>query len=428
LTLAIQTDVRYNIVVVALPRAVVGGGFAGDPVARFSADLGGIAEQRIEELHGDVLGEDLVELYRIRDRLEAECCRRIRLFERRRGFTEGNAVSSIGWLRLHCRMSGAAAADRVEIARRLPELPSADAAFLAGDICYQNASTIAHTVAAVGTEAARSCEEVLVESARRFNPGHFRVVARHLRHCVDATAAQEEADLEHERRRLDVSPTLDGIVYIDGRLDAEDGAIVISALDSLSMPIPGDNRWASQRRADALVELARRQLDSGTLPQRGGQKPHVSLTVSIETLRRELGSPGGELSWTGPVSAESARRLACDAAVTEVVVDAQGMPLSVGRTRRTIPPAIRRALEIRDRGCCYPGCDRPPSWTDAHHLRHWVDGGETKLSNLGLLCRPHHTAVHAHDLVLKRGADGCFEIVEPAARVSGGTGSRGPGP
>jgi hypothetical protein len=94
------------------------------------------------------------------------------------------------------------------------------------------------------------------------------------------------------------------------------------------------------------------------------------------------------------VIAETVRRVACDASVSRVEVGAAGEPVNVGRASRTIPSALRRALVVRDGGCRFPGCDRPPEWTDGHHVRHWADGGETTLQNLVLLCRRHHRAVH----------------------------------
>ena len=109
---------------------------------------------------------------------------------------------------------------------------------------------------------------------------------------------------------------------------------------------------------------------------------------------------------------ETARRLACDASVSTVTVDAAGTPLDVGRTRRTIPSALRRALVVRDRGCRFPGCDRPPEWTDGHHLVPWAEGGETRLDNLVLLCQRCHTAVHEGGRRLRWGVDGEL-VAEP---------------
>jgi hypothetical protein len=144
------------------------------------------------------------------------------------------------------------------------------------------------------------------------------------------------------------------------------------------------------------VELARQQLDGGRLPSVGGQRPHLTLTAELASLGRAPG-PGsrpGVLEGGQPLGLAAVRRIACDAALSPLLLGSAGEPLSVGRSRRVVSGALRRALVARDGGCRFPGCDRPPAWTDAHHLEHWADGGETALSNTVLLCRRHHRRVH----------------------------------
>jgi hypothetical protein len=126
---------------------------------------------------------------------------------------------------------------------------------------------------------------------------------------------------------------------------------------------------------------------------------------SDNTLRVVAVPQAAELGGVGPIHPEIARRIACDAVRTVVTVaptpnDSSWMlgkpaaPLSVGRATRTIPSSIRTALVRRDQGCRFPGCDRPPAWTDGHHIIHWADGGATELENLVSLCRQHHRRVH----------------------------------
>jgi hypothetical protein len=117
-----------------------------------------------------------------------------------------------------------------------------------------------------------------------------------------------------------------------------------------------------------------------------GERPHVTVTVGAEQL--------AELDHTGPVPLETARRLSCDASVMRVVLQGRSQPLDVGRRTPVVPPAIRRAVIVRDAQCRFPGCDRPQTWCAAHHVIHWADGGATALANLLLLCRRHHRMVH----------------------------------
>src|SRR5437660_1580469 len=122
---------------------------------------------------------------------------------------------------------------------------------------------------------------------------------------------------------------------VEGKLDPEGGAMLQTALNALMHPLPGDTRRADQRRADALVELCRRQLDSGSLPETGRQKPHLSVTVSAAALAALPGTEGGELNWAGTVPAATVQRLACDASLSVIALDQRGLPLDVGRATRS---------------------------------------------------------------------------------------------
>ena len=382
-------------------------------LTRMAGGLDDLQRERVEE-HADLaLADDLAELRQLIDALELEFSRRVSVFDRRRGYASEGAASVVSWLRVRCRMSTGAAAQQVVVARHLPELPQTRAAVGDGEIGFHHAAVIARSAAEIGADKVRTVETTLVEAARKLDPDRLRLVTRHLRYCADPDGALASANDDHAHRWLHLSQTYDGVFVVDGKLDAEGGALVKAAINALDTPGKGDDRSASQRRADALVELARRQLQTGELPLVAGQRPHLTVTASPDTVRAERGAPAGEMSWAGPVVAETVRRIACDAAVTEVTVDAHGHPLNVGRAVRTIPPAIRRALVIRDRGCRFPGCDRPPEWTDAHHLEHWADGGETRLDNLVLLCRRHHRHVHEHGWRLSRNPDRTLLAVPP---------------
>jgi hypothetical protein len=354
----------------------------------------------------DVQSADLVAMRRGIDQLEAQFSRRLVAFDAVRGYEIAGAADLISWLRSACRMGTSAAARRLHLARQLTELPETEAAWRSGAISAGHAAVIGRTVDDVGTKGARAAEPALLEAAESMNPGHVWLVGQRLRHVLDRRGALTDANAVYARRRLHLTKGIEGEFALDGLLDPEGGALLRTAIDALTRPMPGDDRVASQRRADALVELARRQLDGGGLPTAGGQRPHLTVMVPAAALRREEGAPPAELEWAGPVVDEMARRLGCDAVVAAVGVDEGGAPLSVGRATRTIPPSLRRALTVRDRGCRFPGCDRPPAWSDAHHLLHWADGGETALENLVLLCRPHHRLVHEEGWTLQRDADG----------------------
>src|SRR5438105_1946021 len=237
-------------------------------------------------------------------------------------------------------------------------------------------------------------ESALVDAAARFDPGTVSPVARHVEHCVDPDGSLADANKAHQRRNLSLSQTLDGVFILDGLLDNEGGATLQTALNALMHPRSEDDRSPGQRRADALVELARRQLDAASLPAVRGQRPHLTITATAETLRAVPGAPARDVPWGLPVPAETVRRLACDAALVTVLQDEEENPLAVGRALRTVSTAPRRPLVTRAQGCRFPGCDRPADWSDGHHIKHWADGGETDLKNLLLVCEGHHRKVH----------------------------------
>jgi Domain of unknown function (DUF222)/HNH endonuclease len=171
--------------------------------------------------------------------------------------------------------------------------------------------------------------------------------------------------------------------------------------------------YPGSARYGPLVELAHRQLDSGQLPSSGGQKPHLFLTADVATLTSQPGCEPGLLEWVGPVSSETVRRFACDAALTPILRGQDGQLLGVGRTTRVIKPSLRKALLARDRGCRFPGCDRPAIWTDGHHLIPWALGGATELDNLLSACRRHHLMAHEGGWRLEWTPDGGVRAIPP---------------
>ena len=369
--------------------------------------------EELGAVDGETLSEELIGMRHSIDRLEAQFSRRLVRFDLVRGYEGAGAADLISWLRWACRMGTSAAARRLHLARQLTELPETEAAWRSGAISTGHAAVIGRTVDEMGDDGARAAEPTLLEAADRMNPGHVWLLGQRLRHALDRERALADANAMYERRRLHLTRGLDGALTLDGLFDPEAGAILRTAIDALTRPLPDDDRIAPQRRADALVELARRQLDGGALPASGGQRPHLSVVVPAAALRHEAGAPPAELEWSGPIVDQTARRMGCDAVCSTIEVDEEGMPMTVGRATRTVPPSIRRALVVRDRGCRFPGCDRPPAWTDGHHLVHWADGGETALENLVLLCRPHHRLVHEQGWTLRRNDDGELVAAPP---------------
>ena len=234
----------------------------------------GYAAEDVEDLHEAALGEEIVEMRRGIDRLEAQVARRVAVFKRRGGHKADGSLSLVAWLRRNCRLSFTSASEKATVAEQMAEIPETAAAFANGEIGYDSARVIARTVAKVGSEAYRPGEAAMLEAAHRLDPGRLALAAAYLRHCVDPDGALRDANRDHELRHLSLSQTFEGRYRLDGMLDAEGGACLQAALNALMGPLVADDKRAGwQRRADALVELARQRLDATTCPRCFGQKP-----------------------------------------------------------------------------------------------------------------------------------------------------------
>jgi hypothetical protein len=255
-------------------------------------------------------------------------------------------------------------------------------------------------VRAVTRVATPANETQFLELALHGTAAQMERIVRAWRRVDRIEEALEERE-RHERRKLDLWIDDDGSWVVRGRLDPEVGAILQRAIDAAGEALYGRRAdpsvSAARRRADAIGFVAEQSLANSSAPVRRADRFRVVLHVDGDALRagesdgrESRGAPPGQSVLAGQrVSAETSRRLACHAAVTRTIA---GDDDTIRSRTRTIPPAIRRALEQRDRGCRFPGCGL--RFCDAHHVRHWADGGATRLDNLVLLCRRHHRAVH----------------------------------
>lgn len=243
-------------------------------------------------------------------------------------------------------------------------------------------STMGRIPPSVHPKDVAEAEQTLAESARRFDPAALGRIAERLLAHLDPDGAEPTEEPE-QVRELRVHTRSDGTVRLDGRLDAEGGARVLEVLSALNDARSGpdgtpDPRSRARRNADALVDAMSTVLDDGRLPAKGGQRPHLVLTMGLRELTDGIGT--GLLDTGAPITAAEARRLACDATVIPMVLGTDSEPLDVGRSQRLAGSALRAALAQRDQGCAYPACYRPPRHCQAHHIRHWLDGGGTCLS------------------------------------------------
>jgi len=216
-----------------------------------------------------------------------------------------------------------------------------------------------------------------------------------------------------------------GAVFLSGVFDSVGGAAVRTALEPLARRTGADDlRPYDRRMADALIDMSMHALDNGLVPQNASQRTHLQVTTSLETLLGLDGAPAAELEFSLPISAKAVERLACDCSVTRILLGSDSMVIDVGRAKRVISGAQRKALNARDQHCAWPGCDRPASWTSGHHLKHWIHGGTSDLPNLALLCYRHHWMVHEGGWQIVRGDGGRIVTIPPT--VTFGPSPRGP--
>ncbi len=347
-------------------------------------------------------------------------------FDRRRGWELGGHRSCAHWLAFRTGIDLGACRERVRAARALVDLPETSASMSRGELSFS-------AVRALTRVATPENESDLLDLARGCTTAQLERMVRGFK----LGSRQDEVDRERERfesRNLSVFPDEEGMYVVNGRLTPEIGALLMRAVEAASDALYREKSSESvsaetpledsaQRRADALGLVAERALAAGfgeaSLSGTRAERYQVLLHVDAETLSEEGSGLGqSELEDGTRVSAETSRRLSCDAAVVEIGHGRDGAVLDVGRKTRTIPPSLRRALEARDRGCRFPGCGL--RFTDAHHVRHWADGGETKLENLLLLCSHHHRLVHEEDWKVERwGKEKMPVFIDPRGQAHG---------
>jgi Domain of unknown function (DUF222) len=315
---------------------------------------------------------------------------------------EESEQTTIDWLRHNCRLTQQMAADRVRIGEKLPLMERSEDALLNGEIGIQHLAVMARTAAAVGDAFD---ERELLPLAKKLSPGKFFHESLHYRHSKrPQEVAAEQADMA-ERRALNMSTAEDGCLLLQGVLDPVGGAAVRAALEHLARPMGTDDyRDRPKRLADGLVE----GLTGG-----GKVRVQMQVTSSVETLLGLVGSRGAETEFSLPVSSKTVARWACDGSLSRVLMQ-DSLVIDVGRSQRVIAGAKRRALVARDKHCRWPGCERPASWCDGHHIVHWINGGGLELENMVLLCQRHHWLVHEGGWQIVKTEDGDLMPIAPA--------------
>jgi hypothetical protein len=360
------------------------------------------------------LGDRIADLSAQLDAATARLLDMIRDFDERGGW--GNGFSSCAhWLSWRIGMKPGVAREKVRVARALPALPLIAAAFAKGEISYSKVRELTRV-------ATPETEERLLTFARTGTATHVERLIRGWRR-VDRNEEMKETAQRHRNRSLSIYQDDDGSVVIRGRLEPEVGAMVMRALEAAREALyqrdrevePAARKYPlaepAQQRADALALVAETALHHGHDPGPAAERYQVVVHVDAAVLA-DAEQPGQSVAEDGlRVPAGTSQRLACDASRVVMRQDEAGNIVEVGARTRTIPPALRRAMQARDRGCRFPGCGL--RFGQGHHIQHWAQGGPTTLSNLAMLCRRHHRAVHEEGYRVERQADGTLMFRTP---------------
>ena len=369
----------------------------------------------------DRLGDEIAELSAHLDAATAHLLDLIREFDARKGWNNGFR-SCAAWLSWRVGLDLGAARERVRVAQALETLPRLARALSRGELSYAK-------IRALTRVATPETEERLLAVGHAGTAEHVERIVRGWRR-VDRKAEALEETRRHTSRALRVYQDEDGMVVLRGRLTPEVGAVVMRALDAARealyqqgrqqtfdapIDVSAETPAMTQQQADALALLAETALHHCIDPGAPGERYQVVVHVDAPVLA-DPDAPGQSVLEDGArVSAETSQRLACDASRVVMLHAADGRVVEVGARSRTIPPALRRALHHRDRSCRFPGCH--VRFGQGHHIRHWAQGGPTTLSNLTLLCRRHHRAVHEEGYRVIRGADGELCFRRPDGRI-----------
>jgi hypothetical protein len=361
----------------------------------------------------------IAEILEARNRLDAQLARSVRAAELQQAPEDDGLKSMQSWLRGHGRLSPGAAGQLVRNGRALEHLPALAAAFEDGAVTAEQVAVVAPVVKEDRRTAALSQDLDLAEVDRALAAVAAECVIQQLTRVVHHYLSRLDPDGPEpdpaDERSLTLSTFSDGTVVLRGQLDAVGGEKLQAALEAVTQADRprGDMRTRAQQLADALVQLADNQLASGDLPFLRTVKPNVIVTIpAVDLLDPATGPAAATAGFGGLVSSATARALACDGSITPVVIDEHGMPLNMGRTKRVVPPHLRKAVELRDQACVFAGCAAPKYWCDVHHLVHWIFGGETSLENSALLCERHHTKVH-HGFRVERDPGGRWRTFRP---------------
>lgn len=356
-------------------------------------------------------GDDIAAALKARDLLDAKIAAAVGVFDHAGDYALDAATSTVAWLRTNADLTAGEAASLVRTSRRVRQLPVTGAAWLDGRLSGGQVQAIVHNVDDSTLPVLQADEAALVPYLVPLDAHDTAVVMRDWRHRADALVDRPEP--KTPERSAHLSTLLDGRGRLDADLDAEAFKLVQTAL-RLAMTRDGaddpEPRPYSRRVADALVDVFRSFLDHHTDVPATRVRPHVNIVLRYEDI---VSGEGATYDDGTPADPTVVKKTMCDANINRVVANGRSVILDQGRSTRLYTDAQFAALVLRDRHCRFKGCDRPPWWTQAHHVVPWEEGGATDLANGVLACDRHHHILHLPGWTAKLEPDGTFHVTNP---------------
>jgi len=380
-------------------------------VAATAAALKGISAVVHQTLSSELAGV-VGELDQLRALAEAGLIVATAEAEQRGVIDQSQCASTAAWVRdaaWHLQTGGSAVVAKCVAILRRHNLGGLPDAVRSTDVTPSVAVTVAAEFDKLSARLPVAAHENVLDLMIDIGAEHGSSAVKQLHQEILARYGEDgefQDEQDSRKRYVELSPGRDdgGIYRYELTVDAEGRAVLEAAIGPLSKPQPEpdgatDPRPVGRRRGEALIEVCRRAVAAGDRPSTSS-KAAVYVTMTLDELRNATGAGTvvGSLDNGSLLGPETVRRMACDAAIIPVVLGSDSEILDVGRTQRLFTPAQLKALWLRDRHCTFPGCQVPAHWTDAHHLKHWIDGGPTDLANGALLCGRHHTIVHRDQL------------------------------
>ena len=371
--------------------------------------------EAIETLVVPAESDALVEVFQLYGRLAAKATLAAGAFDLTGGWELDGSASMTAWMRVHLDMTNQQANRVLRRARRVRGLPTTAAAWEAGRLSSGQVEIIVANVTDRRADLFYDHEAAVV-------PGLFELDILDTLRSMQDWAAKADAVLDDNEppaepaAEVHLAKTLDGRGYLNGTFESANIDVITKGLHlALAPQVAGEPAGSyAQRQGQAMVDVFQFFLDHQKVKLGGRHRPHVNVIIPLADL---LAGRGGRNLQGQPLDAATLGRLVCDANIHRVITDGPSSILDYGRSTRTIPPAIYTSLVLRDLGCRYPGCDRPPEWCQGHHIQHWENGGPTCPSNLVLLCSRHHHRVHLPGWHIKLLPTGTVEVTDPQGNL-----------